>query len=290
MNKKYILVLLILGQTLIVAGQSFYAVRRERTLMAIAGTGNSSYFGELKDKKEYLDPKVNINVGLQYFLTSRISTRAELTFFQLRGTDVNSPDQSRVNRNLSFKSNNLELNVSGAIGLFPLGQRFYQRPPINVYAFVGVGLLYTNPKAELDGKKYALQPLQTEDVKYSRFQFVIPYGIGARLKVNPFFNVALEGGYRLTFTDYLDDASTVHPDKSSWDPNSIRFKLSDRRSETGREPYEAGIQRGNPSKNDGYFLLNVKVEYYLPKNFLFNDSQRNYYNQKRKMMKKRSRR
>ena len=290
MNKKYILVLLILGETFFVSAQSFYAIRRERTLMLVAGTGNASYFGELKDPKEYLDPRFNLSAGLQYFITNRISTRAELTYFQLHGTDVNSSDGSRERRNLSFNSSNFEFNVSGAINLFPLGQRFYQRPPINVYAFVGAGLLYTNPKAELDGKKHALQPLKTEDVKYSRFQFVIPYGLGARVKVNPFFNVALEGGYRMTFTDYLDDVSTVHPDKSSWDPNSIRFKLSDRRPELGLDPYDAGVQRGEPSKNDGYFLFNVKVEYYLPNNFLFNDTQRKLYNRKRKMYNSRGRR
>lgn len=290
MNKKYILVLIILGQTLLSTAQSFYANRRERSLMVIAGTGNASYFGELKDPKEYLDPKFQVNAGLQYFITSRISTRAELTFFQLHGTDVNSADGSRVYRNLSFNSSNFELNISGAISLFPLGQRFYQRPPINVYGFLGIGLLYTNPKAELDGKKYALQSLQTENVKYSRLQFVIPYGLGVRLKVNPFFNVALEGGYRITFTDYLDDASTVHQDKSSWDVNSVRFKLSDRSAELGNEPYSVGARRGNSGKNDGYFLLNVKVEYYLPNNFLFNDNQRKLYNRKRKMYNSRGRR
>jgi len=288
--KKYLLVLLILGETFFVSAQSFYAIRRERSLMLVAGTGNASYFGELKDPKEYLDPKFNLSAGLQYFITNRISTRAELTYFQLQGDDANSSDPSRVGRNLSFKSSNFEFNVSGAINLFPLAQRFYQRPPVNFYAFVGVGLLYTNPKAELDGKKYALQPLKTEDVSYSRLQFVIPYGLGGRIKVNPFFNIAIEGGYRLTFTDYLDDVSTVHPDKSSWDPNSVRFKLSDRRPELGRDPYVAGTQRGFPDKNDGYFLLNVKVEYYLPENFLFNDSQRKLYNRKRKMYNSRGRR
>jgi len=287
MNKKYILVLLILGQTLFVSGQSFYAIRRERSLIVTAGTGNASYFGELKDPKEYLDPKFNLCLGLQYFVDPRISIRTELTYFQLHGTDANSSDGSRVRRNLSFNSGNFEFNANGTINLLPLGHRFYQRPALNAYAFVGIGLLYTNPTAKLDGEKYALQPLRTEDVKYSRLQFIIPYGLGARMKINPFFNIALEGGYRLTFTDYLDDVSTVHPDKSSWDPNSARFKLSDRRPELGLEPYNTGDQRGNTGKNDGYFLLNVKVEYYLPKNFLFNDNQRSFYNKKRKSFNKR---
>lgn len=259
-------------------------------MMLTAGTGNASYFGELKDAKEYLDPKFSINVGLQYFLNSRISTRVELDYFQLHGTDATSKDISRVHRNLSFNSGNVELNAVGSVNLFPLGQRYYQRPSFNAYVFAGVGLLYTNPTAKLDGKKYALQPLQTENVKYSRLQFVIPYGLGVRLKAGPFFNVAVEGGYRMTFTDYLDDVSSVHPDKSSWDANSARFKLSDRSAEIEQTPFSPGDQRGNPSKNDGYFLLNLKIEYYLPKNFLFNDSQRKLYKSKRKMYNSRRRR
>ena len=106
MNRLYFFILFLFAQSLIVSGQSFFAVRRERTLMASVGTGNASYFGELKDPKEYLDPKLNINVGLQYFIAPRISLRTELTYFQLHGTDVNSPDGSRVRRNLSFNSSN----------------------------------------------------------------------------------------------------------------------------------------------------------------------------------------
>ena len=135
--------------------------------------------------------------------------------------------------------------------------------------------MFMNPKTTLDGKKYALQPLMTEDVKYSRFQPVIPYGLGLRIKTGPFFNVSIEGGWRVTFTDYMDDASTVHPDKSTWtDP--IRIALSDRR--TG----ESNNIRGNPDKNDNYYLLTLKIEYYLPYNFLFKNPNRKLYNTKRK--------
>ena len=70
----------------------------------------------------------------------------------------------------------------------------------------------------------------------------------------------------MTFTDYIDDVSTVHPDKSTWtDP--VRIALSDRSGEIYDAPiYPPGYIRGNPKTNDGYFLLNVKVEYYLPTN------------------------
>jgi hypothetical protein len=278
LNNKYTLFVVML--TLLpfyLDAQSFYALRRNRSLIVTVGTGNASYFGELKEDKEYLDPRVNITAGLQYFVSSNISLRTEFTYFQLHGDDAKTVNK---NRNLSFTSGNFELSFTGAYNLFPLGQRFYQRPGLNFFAFAGVGVLYTNPKTEYNGVKYALQPLQTEGVKYSRVQPVIPVGLGAKIKAGPFFNVALEGGYRITFTDYLDDVSTVNPDKSTWtDP--VRIALSDRRPELGLSPKEPGSKRGNPEKNDGYFLLNIKVEYYLPHNFLFND-QRRMYSQKRK--------
>jgi hypothetical protein len=264
-------------------GQSFYSIRHERSLIVSAGAGTSSYFGELKDPGDNFDARPNLALGLQYFVHPNVSVRSELTYFTLKGDDALSEDQSRVNRNLSFTSGNIELNMTGAVHLFPLGRRFYQRKTFNVYGFAGFGLMFMNPKAEYQGQKYALQPLMTEDVKYSKIQPVIPYGIGAKVKMGPFFNLAVEGGWRLTFTDYLDDVSTVHPDKSSWtDP--IRVALSDRRVEgnPNLSPYPVGAQRGNADKNDGYFLLNVKVEYYLAKNFLFTNPNRKLYNTRRK--------
>lgn len=208
-------------------GQSFYAIRRERTIIGTIGTGVSSYFGDLKDSKRSLDAKLNITGGLQFYVTDRIALRADLTYFRLEGSDSKANDPDLRKRNLSFVADNFELAVTGAVNLLPNGRRFHQRPVANIYGFGGVGLLYSNPKAELDGKKHALQPLQTEGIKYSRIQPVIPLGLGVRFMLNPFFNVSLEAGYRFTFTDYLDDVSTVHPDKSGWDTNSVRFKLSD---------------------------------------------------------------
>lgn len=284
---RFILFLLLLaGFTVEMASaQSFYAIRRERTIIGSVGTGVSSYFGDLKEEPRSIDPKMTINVGLQYFITNRIAIRTEITWFQLTADDADAKDQSRVHRNLSFKANNFELSATGAINLFPNGVRFYQRSVLNTYLFAGIGLLYSNPKAELNGKSYALQPLKTEDISYSRFQPVIPYGIGVRAMITPFFNIAIEGSYRTTFTDYLDDVSTVHPDKSSWtDP--IRIALSDRRPELGLDPYEPGTQRGNASNNDSYLLITAKLEYYIPDGVFWNSNSK-LYRAKRKNSRRR---
>ncbi len=265
--------------------QSFYSVRRDRTLIFSAGTGTSTYWGELANKGDYLDAKPNVNLGLQAFLGSRVSARAEINWFQLSGDDAQATGGGREFRNLSFQSNNYEISLTGAVHLFPLGVRYYQRPAINFYGFTGIGILYFNPTAELNGARYALQPLMTENVKYSRTQPVIPYGLGVKIKAGPFFNFVIEGANRLTFTDYLDDVSTVHQDKTTWtDP--IRIALSDRGPEAGVKPAAPGAIRGNPKTNDGYFLLNVKIEYYLPANVSFGGS-RKLYNQKRRNMYRR---
>lgn len=265
-----------------VDAQSFYAIRNERSLILLAGTGTSTYFGELTNDGDYLDAKPNLDIGLQYFLSNRFSVRAEAIWFQLQGDDSKADDKWRTQRNLSFKSNNFEVGLTGSVNILSNGRRFYQRPGFNVYGFAGLSLLFFNPVTEYQGTKYALRPLQTELNSYSRFVPVIPMGLGLRFKVNPLFNLSIEGGFRKTFTDYVDDVSTVHPGAAAFsDP--IAAALSDRRPELGVEAKAAGVKRGNPATKDAYFLLNAKVEFYLPTNFLTgNSGNRKLYTKKRK--------
>jgi hypothetical protein len=274
--------LLAIGALADAGAQSFYAIRNERSLILSAGTGTSTYLGELSNPGDYLDARPNLNLGLQLFVTRRIAVRSEITWFQLRGDDAKA-NSDRVERNLSFSSNNYELTASGLLHLFPLGRRFYQRPLFNVYAFAGVGMVTINPTTMYQGERVALQPLQTEGVAYSRVQPVVPYGLGVMLKQGPYLNIALEGGLRMLFTDYLDDVSVRrYPDPATLG-SPLAVALSDRRRE--RDPDypvapNLGV-RGNPERNDGYFLLNLKVQYYLPVRLSQNTAQRRLYNKKR---------
>lgn len=261
--------------------QSFYSVRRDRNLIAIAGLNTSTYYGDLKDNNDLLDVRPSITLGAMYYVSKRIAVRTEFSWITLSGSDENSNDEGKIQRNLSFTSGNYELAATGVINLVRQGGRFYQRPALNFYAFGGVGGLYFNPKAKLNGEKYALQPLQTEGVSYSRLALIIPYGLGARYKVGPFMNVALEVGWRKTFTDYIDDVSTVYKDNASFtDP--IARQLADRRPEIGLPLIEAGRKRGEPSNDDAYMLFTVKAEYFLPYQIGGRMNQRKLYNRKRK--------
>lgn len=262
--------------------QSFYSIRRERSLIAVGGLGTSTYFGELANPGDYIDAKPTLNVGLQYYLNNRIALRSEITWYTLQGDDSKADIESgRWKRNLSFTSSNFEVNATAIFNFFPQGKRFYQRPSLNIYGFAGFGITYFNPKADYQGSKVALQPLKTELVKYSRIAPVIPYGIGARFKAGPFFNISIEGGLRKTFTDYMDDVSTVHVDQSLFN-DPIAAALSDRRPEIGLPLASVGDIRGNPDAKDSYMLFTVKVEYYLPDGILFSGNKQKKINRKKR--------
>jgi hypothetical protein len=280
MIKRFIILCILTSSVCHIANsQSFYTVRRDRSLILVAGINTSTYYGDLKDNSDIFDVRPSLTLGGLYYLSKRIGVRGEFSWVTLSGSDANSKDEGKILRNLSFTSGNYELSVVGLVNLIPQGGRFYQRPVFNVYAFGGIGGLYFNPKAELDGKKYALKPLQTEGVDYSRFAVIIPYGLGAKYKVSPFYNVVMEIGWRKAFTDYIDDVSTVFVDNESFtDP--IAKQLADRRPEIGLPLKKAGSKRGEPTNDDAYMLFSLKVEYYLP--YQLGNSQRKLYNRKRK--------
>lgn len=279
MKRLYPLTSLLILVAFVAEAQSFYTLRRDRSLIATVGLNTSTYYGDLKDDSDIIDAKPSLSLGAMTALTRRIYLRSELSIVTLSGRDEESEDIGKTDRNLSFSSTNYEVNVVGIVNLMEHRGRFYQRPNYNLYAFGGIGGLYFNPKAELNGQKHALQPLMTEGVKYSRFTFILPFGFGAKTKLTPFINLALEAGWRKTFTDYIDDVSTVFVDNASF-ANPIARQLADRRPEIDLPVLEAGRKRGDPSNKDAYMLLTLKVEYYLP--YQMGGQNRKIYNRKRR--------
>jgi opacity protein-like surface antigen len=250
--------------------QSFYKRSYTSQVTLSAGTGTASYFGDLIDDGKF-NFRPSISAGARYAFRDRFSVASDLTYFRLAGDDANSAVKER--RNLSFKSNNVELNATLRFSLFRPKARFYLREPVNPYFYGGIGLLWFQPKTEYEGETYNLRPLETEGVSYSPFTVAFPLGAGVKFKMNAFVDITIDGGYRFVLSDYLDDVSGEYPDPASFtDP--LARALSDRSGEIGTDPPMA--QRGLPpfedfkrwprgwkEQKDGYFILNVRVEYYL---------------------------
>ena len=284
--KKLTVLVLLLALALDLTAQSFYNRRIDRRWIVSAGTGTAKYFGDLANSGEiFQSTRYNLAAGLEYRFTSRVSARGTLTYFRIHGDDKDASSEGRQVRNLSFVGNNIELSAVGVVQLFEEKGRYYQRPLVNVNVFAGLALLYFNPKAEIPatdhngnafadaGKMTSLRQYQTEQVKYSPVTLAIPFGLGVKMKISPFFNIGVNGGYRYTLTDYMDDISTVYPGSAAFtDP--LAQALSDRRPEIGLPVLEAGHIRGNPDNKDGYFMFSVRAEYYLPPNIFGTNSSR----------------
>lgn len=264
MNKSILVVVLLLFCTEFVLSQGFYNKNRNRNFLLSAGTGTTHYYGDLAKSGDNSNIKPNFAVGARYNFYRWFSAGAEMTWFMLSGND--NTDPGKETRNLSFQSQNFELSAVIHVSLFEEDRRFYMRPFANPYIYGGIGLVNYNPTAKLDGKRYNLKRLNTSGESYSGFTASFPVGGGVKFRVNPFFNVVIDGGYRFVLSDNLDDVSSgIYPDPASFSNETAR-KLSDRTWELGVNPTwaEQGKQfRGNPDNNDGYFIFNLKVEYYF---------------------------
>lgn len=224
------------------------------SIQAVVGAGPTTYYGDLCDKWECYIPRWGASIGGQYRINELMSARVEFNYMRLAADDANSEVNSA--RNLNFRSSNYEGSVVFVGEIFRYNKMFRRRKVFSPYYFTGFGIVSYNPYGEdpLTGEWVALRPLTTEGVEYNNIAFTVPYGGGVRIKVNPILNVSVEFGYRWTFTDYIDDVSSTYGEGLSGQAE----RLSDKSNSIYSEP---GKIRGNPSRNDGYFMLGIKAEY-----------------------------
>jgi len=235
------------------------------------GTGFASYFGDLCPTGDcYTRPRPQFNIGGRMSLAPNISLRAELQYYNISSSDAKYGDESRKRRNLEFYANNIELSVTSQFDFVPVtvaNSRYSRRSMFNMYGFLGVGFTTNNPNVKFEGKKYNLRKLQTEGDAYSPIAAVVPFGLGARFKLDVTSDILIEAGYRYTFTDHLDDVSADKYLPASAFSNPAAYALSDRRAEVGT-PLLLGHIRGNSSKKDSYYIFNVKYLYTFTKSSL----------------------
>ncbi len=236
--------------------------------------GFSNYFGDLNTRTsfEYMGP--GGGAFARYNMGTRFAWKNGFNYGSVSYADEASPDPFQRARNLSFKSNILEITSQIEINFFryePRKDRFKFTP----YLTFGISGFYFNPKAELDGEWIALQPVGTEGQNdpdsgkkpYSRFNFAIPVGGGFKYSFHPSWTLGVEIGVRKTFTDYLDDVSDVYPANvySFAVSRNVAEALSDRSGEVGEPIGVPGKQRGMDTKPDSFMFFGLSLSYTIPK-------------------------
>lgn len=237
-----------------------------------------NYFGDLSPSPKRVSTDIGFTrpaIGLSF--THRFGPRYQLMgsfmYGGIRGSDSESADPNDVNngafryvRNLSFRNRIKELSVVAQIDLFENQATYISRVPWTPYLYAGVAVFHHNPQAQVPatdllgnpfpdaGEWVNLQPLKTEGKSYSLIQAAIPFGIGARLRINEVMDIAAEFGFRYTFTDYLDDVSGYYVDLTTLSSEKARA-LSYRSNEV--QPVNARIQELLANQYTGYGTFNT---------------------------------
>jgi hypothetical protein len=253
-------------------------------------------------------------IGYRYFVNYDLAVTGNLAFGYVSGDDRHTQEPFRNNRNLMFRSPVLETSVQGEWFFYTDGKvgARYRDQTRNIgwigfrlrgYVFAGIGAFYFSPQGYFNGSHYLtlnhasiapenlprdgwynLRPLSTEGQgfeefpsrkKYMPFNLAIPFGIGMTLSLSREWSIGLEYGFRKTFTDYLDDASTTYVDPRvftvQFDGNPSKIALGEyfsnptnysiQNHQPGYDSTLPGYQRANPHNDDAYMFLFFTVQY-----------------------------
>lgn len=259
----------------LVVGLSTTGLQAQKGWEAGLWAGAANYFGDLNTNFSFALPGPAGGVIIRHNFGERTCLRFGINGAYLRASDHLSENIYERTRNLSFESSVIEGAIQYEFNFLPYrhGSRDNYFTP---YVLAGINATRFNPKARLDGDLHELRPLGTEGQltgeEYSLFALGLNYGLGLKFDLNIDWSINIELNARHLYTDYLDDVSTVYPDKDDLEalhgPTAVL--LSDRSgdvlptpgidlNEIGRE----GRQRGDESIKDSYVTLGIGIVYYF---------------------------
>ncbi len=290
-----------------------------------------NYYGDIAPLPQRVSTDISFTrpafgFSLAHRFGPRYTLQGQFMYGTLSGSDKSSASptddngKSRYLRNASFRNHIKELSVVAYFDLFENQSTYISRVKWTPYIYLGVAGFLHNPQAQapeydLHGNKLAqagqwvdLQPLGTEGqhstlaptdanygIKpYSLLQVAIPFGVGARFRLNEVIDLWADIGFRYTFTDYLDDVSRNYVDlyklKSplaeamSYRTNELGaggqappanpVTYSDPNDPSKSYTVEAGYGqeykenvRGNKNNRDVYMVTSIRVTYILGATF-----------------------
>jgi hypothetical protein len=241
------------------------------------GLGLSNYLGEMggkaKTRRDFIwDMKLSetrwcMGGFIRYRFNDWVAVHGSINYGRIEGDDALSTNRGRRGRNLHFRNDMLEMAVRGDLYLYnvnDVGHTGRYRLDFRSYVFAGIGATLHGPKAVYNAEWVKLRPLQTEGVSYGKITPVIPYGLGFYFTQRRKYRFGFEMGWRMTFTDYLDDVSGVYANPSDLS-SQASIDLANRyvggSDVPAPENYSPGNKRGDPTHNDTYFFMMFTYSY-----------------------------
>ena len=281
-----------------------------------------NYYGDIAPLPKRISTDISftrpaIGLSLAHRFGPRYTLLAQFMYGTLKGSDAKETTstgegQFRNTRNLSFRNRIKELSVVAYFDLFKNESTYISRVAWTPYLFLGIAAFINNPEAQapdydLEGNKLAqagqwvaLRSLHTEGKSYGLVQPAIPFGIGARFRINEVMDLWGDIGFRYTFTDYIDDVSgnyvalntlksplaqamayrsnEVYPNgakpNSNTQASGLTYAAGNPWGQPAGAPVElvagygaAGDKRGSSNNRDIYMVTSVRLTYILGANF-----------------------
>lgn len=261
------------------------------------GIGAANYLGEMGGqeltRRDFVsDMKLQMTrqsaTGFaRYKLSPMFSIKSSLNYMCIRGDDALSSNPPRHWRNLSFRNQMFELAAECQFFFYEvndLGHTYRYKDNFRAYIGLGIGGLYHNPKAFYNGDWVALRPLMTENHRYTKVTLTIPASAGFYFTINKRQRIGWNINWRTTFSDYLDDASTVYQDPATLG-SPLAVALADRTDHAAADAWGAmngspgfgnnfGVyykpdgsvvnnKRGDPTHRDSFITTNIEYSYVL---------------------------
>jgi len=241
--------------------------------------GSNYYQGDLAPRKSPLSfspGKAGWGGSMGMKLTDWMDGNVRFMLGQIHSDDDYAVDGTRRERNLNFYTPFYEVGLNAEFNINKL-MPFLNKYGLEYYFTLGVNFFHFEPKTIYQGKVVNLQPLGTEGQglpgfpdRYSCNQINIPMGIAIRFPLSPELYIGLEFSPRYTFTDYLDDVSTIYVNYYDLiEANRpVTAALSNRTGElygTDILDVPTGTPRGNPEDKDWYFFAGISISYHFGK-------------------------
>ena len=269
MNKKLNILLLALLFSFGLSAQSIDFLRNSEVVL---GGGLMNYIGDLNNQSVLSPLHGAGSVGLRTRLDSRWAVRVEVAY-----GSISCEKDYIVRRNLSFRSDIFEFAALAEFNFRPFGPGATESA-WTPYIFGGIGVFHYNPMAQYTDNEgnaqwVELQPLNTEGQgtslyperrPYALVQLCMPFGVGVKVRFNKTFSMTAEYGFRMTWSDYLDDVSTTYVGSELLEAEvlegAMAARLADRSNEVESGYVNAvGIKRGDDALKDWYAFLKVSV-------------------------------
>jgi hypothetical protein len=235
-----------------------------------ATAGLSNYKGDLAPSIKLAESNYTYGIFVKRNFNPFASLSLNVNQGIISGNDQNFDFLKE--RNLNFSSEIVEISTIFEFNFFGFAEvNGIKQRNFSPYTFIGFGFFTHEPITVLNNVEYKLRMIDTEGLAinntderdrstYSKYQVCMPIGGGFKWRINDRYNMAINVGFRYTFTDYLDDVSTVY-----FDPEILQNKYDSETAALADRSLSGyafnGKQRGRSDLNDWYIFSGITLSY-----------------------------